>query len=41
MPLKEELIYIDGDNRTNDIVSYRFISVGNLKDKCAIKFKNI
>ncbi|MEI8084924.1 MAG: AAA domain-containing protein [Paludibacter sp.] len=41
MPLKEELIYIDGNNRTNDIVSYRFIGVGYLKDKCAIKYKNI
>ena len=41
MPLKEELIYIDGNNRTNDIVSYRFIGGGYLKDKCAIKYKNI
>lgn len=40
MSLKEELIYIDGNNRTDDIVSYRFIGMGFIKDKCAIKFKN-
>ncbi|MFZ4456911.1 MAG: AAA domain-containing protein [Bacteroidales bacterium] len=41
MPLKEKLIYIDGSDRTNDIVSYRFIGMGYSKDKCAIKYKNI
>ncbi|MCC6721255.1 MAG: AAA family ATPase [Bacteroidia bacterium] len=40
MSLKEELIYIDGSNKTDDIVSYRFIGMGFNKDKCAIKFKN-
>jgi superfamily I DNA and/or RNA helicase len=40
MSLKEELIYIDGNNRTDNIVSYRFIGMGFTKDKCAIKFKN-
>lgn len=40
MSLKEELIYIDGNNRTDNIVSYRFIGIGFTKDKCAIKFKN-
>lgn len=39
MPLIEELIYIDGINRTDDIVSYRFIGTGYINDKCAIKFK--
>lgn len=40
MALKRELIYIDGKNRTDDIVSYRFFGMGFVKDKCAIKFKN-
>jgi len=40
MPLKKELIYIDGNNKTDDIVSCRFIGIGYIKDKCAIKFKN-
>ena len=40
MPLKKELIYIDGSNKTDDIVSYRFIGPGFNKDKCAVKFKN-
>jgi len=40
MPLKKELIYIDGNNRTDDIVSCRFIGLGFTKDKCAIKYKN-
>lgn len=40
MPLKKELIYIDGSNKTDDIVSYRFIGLGFNKDKCAVKFKN-
>ncbi|MDS1032772.1 AAA domain-containing protein [Porphyromonadaceae sp. NP-X] len=39
-PLKKELIYIDGNNKTDDIDSYRFIGLGSNKDKCAIKFKN-
>jgi superfamily I DNA and/or RNA helicase len=40
MSLKKELIYIDGNNRTDDIVSCRFIGMGSIKDKCAIKYKN-
>jgi Superfamily I DNA and RNA helicases and helicase subunits len=40
MSLKKELIYIDGKNRTDDIVSYRFIGMGFTKDKCAIKYKS-
>lgn len=40
MPLKKELIYIDGKDRTNDIASYRFFGMGFTKDKCAVKFKN-
>ncbi|MBN2745362.1 MAG: AAA family ATPase [Bacteroidales bacterium] len=40
MPLKKELIYIDGNNKTDNIVSCRFIGLGYMKDKCAIKFKN-
>lgn len=40
MSLKKELIYIDGNNRTDDIVSCRFIGMGFIKDKCAIKYKN-
>jgi superfamily I DNA and/or RNA helicase len=40
MSLKKELIYIDGKDRTDGIVSYRFIGVGFAKDKCAIKYKN-
>jgi len=40
MPLKKELIYIDGNNKTNDIVSCRFIDIGFMKDKYAIKYKN-
>jgi archaellum biogenesis ATPase FlaH len=40
MPLKKELIYIDGNNKTNDIVSCRFIGMGFMKDRCAIKYKN-
>lgn len=40
MPLKKELIYIDGTNRTDDIDSCRFIGTGFVKDKCAIRFKN-
>jgi Superfamily I DNA and RNA helicases and helicase subunits len=40
MPLKEELIYIDGNNKTDDIVSYRFIGLGFNKDKCAVKYKS-
>jgi superfamily I DNA and/or RNA helicase len=40
MPLKKELIYIDGSNKTDDIVYYRFIGLGFNKDKCAVKFKN-
>jgi superfamily I DNA and/or RNA helicase len=39
MPLKKEQIYIDGINRTEDIVSYRFIGMGFIKDKCAIQYK--
>ena len=39
MPLKKELIYIDGKNKTDDIVSYHFIGTGFVKDKCAVKFK--
>lgn len=33
------MIYIDGNNKTDDIVSYRFIGMGFNKDKCAIKYK--
>lgn len=40
MSLKKELIYIDGNNKTNDIVSCRFIDIGSMKDKYAIKYKN-
>lgn len=40
MSLKTELIYIDGKNRTEDIVSYSYIETGFKKDKYAIKFKN-
>ena len=40
MPLKKELIYIDGKNRTDDIVAYRFYGTGFIKNNCAIKFKN-
>ena len=39
MPLKKELIYIDGNNRTDDIVSYHFIGRGYVNDKCVIRFK--
>ncbi len=40
MSLKEELIYIDRNNKTNEIVSCRFIGMGFMKDKYAIKYKN-
>ena len=40
MPLKNELIYIDGNDKTVDIVSYRFVGQGFIKDKCIIKYKN-
>ncbi|HAB53266.1 MAG TPA: hypothetical protein DCE80_14030, partial [Ignavibacteriales bacterium] len=40
MSLKKELIYIDGNNKTNDIVSCRLIDIGFMKDKYAIKYKN-
>ncbi|MBV5314104.1 MAG: AAA family ATPase [Prolixibacteraceae bacterium] len=40
MPLKQELIYIDGNNKTDDIVSCRFIGVGFNKDKYSIKYKS-
>jgi len=40
MPLKKKLIYIDGKNKTDDIVSYRFIGMGFNKDKCYIKYKS-
>ena len=40
MALKKELIYIDGNNKTDDIVSRRFIDMGFGKDKCVIKYKN-
>lgn len=40
MPLKKELIYINGKNRTDDVVSCRFIGMGYIKDKCAVKYKN-
>src|SRR5574344_2753092 len=40
MTLKNELIYIDGNNRTDDIVSCLFIGMAFIKDKCAIKYKN-
>lgn len=39
MSLKKELIYIDGNNKTDDIVSCRFIGMGFNKGKCAIKYK--
>jgi superfamily I DNA and/or RNA helicase len=40
MSLKKELIYIDGNNKTDDIVSYRFIGMSINKYKCAIKYKS-
>jgi superfamily I DNA and/or RNA helicase len=40
MSLKKELIYIDGKDKTNDIVSCRLIDIGFMKDKYAIKYKN-
>lgn len=40
MAFKKKLIYIDGINKTDDIVSYRFIERDFNKDKCAIKYKN-
>lgn len=40
MALKKEMIYIDGNNKTNDIVSCRFIGIGFMKDKYVVKYKN-
>ena len=40
MPLKRELIYIDGNNKTDEIASYRFIGMDFNKGKCAIKYRN-
>ncbi|MDR2064201.1 MAG: AAA family ATPase [Prevotellaceae bacterium] len=35
MPLKKELIYVDGEDRTDDISSYYFVS-----NRCFVTFKN-
>jgi len=35
MPLKKELIYIDGEDRSDSIASYSFVD-----DRCFVTFKN-